>query len=261
MPRLRIHGTMNASTLQHHLDQRLHDLWELIFPAVCPLCGETSTDRTAENSAGCSSCRPKVAPRSLQKCSRCAAPVGPHLEHAGSCYHCRDERYRFSKVVSLGEYRDELRSAILCGKENYGGPTIAALTRLLANEVRTQFADPRFDWIVPVPQHWWSSLWRTHYSPETMAHLLSRELRIPCLMNRLRKVRWTLQQTDVTASERRRQLRNAFRASKRVQWGRVLLVDDVMTTGATCDRSARALLSAGASEVAIAVLARSVGGR
>jgi predicted amidophosphoribosyltransferase len=94
-----------------------------------------------------------------------------------------------------------------------------------------------------------------------LAEVLAKKLGVPRAERLLRRSRSTLRQFDLTPPERWKNVRGAFavRAGYHLRAAHVLLVDDVLTTGATCSEAARALRSAGAEQVTIAVLARAMG--
>jgi ComF family protein len=114
------------------------------------------------------------------------------------------------------------------------------------------------DVVVSVPLHWWRR-WRRGYNQSAaLARGIARHLQIPCFPSWLRRLRNTPDQTLQTPAGRRENVRGAFGARSRAHLkGRtVLLVDDVMTTGATANEAARALRAAGAARVVVAALAR-----
>jgi len=91
-----------------------------------------------------------------------------------------------------------------------------------------------------------------------MSRHLSKNLKIPLMLNVLRKTKETLPQTDVTGKERLKNVKNAFKVSSIVEGLNLLLVDDVITTGATVRECAKALIKAGAKSVTVVALARSM---
>jgi ComF family protein len=171
---------------------------------------------------------------------------------------CHGTPLRFDAVVALGAYRDDLRQAVLRMKQPEGDPLSGAVARLLwlrRGEELTRFAA---DLIVPIPMHWARRLRRGTNSPERMAAVLGRHLKRPVTSGLLRWRRKTKLQSELPPKERFRNVRDAFRIARGrgVEGARILLIDDVLTTGATCSEAARTLKRAGASMVGAAVVAR-----
>jgi ComF family protein len=160
----------------------------------------------------------------------------------------------FDAVYSYGSFEGTLRQLIHLFK--YGG--VQPLARVFGE--RMALALPRehsFDAIVPMPLHWWKR-WRRGFN---QADLLAREIgrrwnvRVRGVMLRTRA---TAPQAGLTNAQRRLNMRGAFRVKRGVRLDglRVLLVDDVFTTGATASACARALKRAGAKNVSLLTLAR-----
>lgn len=162
--------------------------------------------------------------------------------------------------MSLGVHDGPLRTAVLTAKQQHGAVLATALAELLFRRERTFFEQGDADVIVPVPHHWTDRVLKTHLPPETLAARLARLLKTPMSSHILAKVRRTPPQTALNHTERRNNLRGAFRLIGKpdLAGARVLLIDDVLTTGTTAHRAAALLKQAGAI-VNVAVLARGVG--
>ena len=136
-----------------------------------------------------------------------------------------------------------------------------AMGRLLVERRRERLAGVRADVIVPIPMFWGRRLGRGKNSPELLAGCLAKSLGVPLRTTILVRRRNTLPQAGLAPSRRFENVRGAFRVRRpdAVKDARVLLVDDVLTTGATCSEAADVLKQAGAAMVAVAVVARAEG--
>ena len=233
---------------------------DFVYPPRCLLCDDdlmSSADAAGSQLAFCADCYSKLSPAAGNECRRCGAPLGPYTVSEGGCPLCIREHFAFDEVIRLGVYRDELRTACLMAKNPAGALLGRALTDLLVEMKGTALAACPLDAIVPVPEHWLKRLVRPQYAAETIARELSRRLKVRLATGILAKQRWTPKQAKSSPGERRQQQRGAFCTSKRIslRGQAVLLVDDILTTGATADEAARMLKRAGAKRVVVAVLA------
>jgi ComF family protein len=151
-----------------------------------------------------------------------------------------------------------LREAILRTKSSAGEPLAEMLGRVLAERIAAATQAAGIDLVVPIPLHWRRRWVRRYNQAEAVARELAGSLGIPLLTACLRRVTTTVQHAQPSATARRDNVRGAFRHNPRasVASRKVLLVDDVMTTGSTADEAARELKRAGSVTVVAAVLAR-----
>ncbi len=133
-----------------------------------------------------------------------------------------------------------------------------AMGRLLHQTRMDELTGLQADLIIPIPMYWFRRLRRGTNSAEVLARCLGQKLGIPVHSRLLVRCRNTLPQSGLPPSRRFRNVRGGFRVRRthRLKHARVLLVDDVLTTGATASEVARVLKKAGASMVAVAVVAR-----
>jgi ComF family protein len=160
----------------------------------------------------------------------------------------------FDNAVCFGFYDGSLRRLIHLFK--YAG--MKPLARTLAGYLeRALSIDDRFDAVVAVPLHWRKKWARGFNQAELLARFIARHRGIP-LVNALRRKRSTGVQAGLAMAGRRRNVAGAFtaRLSADLKGKRILLIDDVMTTGATASACASALKRAGAASVSLATLAR-----
>jgi ComF family protein len=176
------------------------------------------------------------------------------LDHDGRCALCRLGLQGFDAVYSFGSYEGTLRKLVHLYK--YGGvrPLAARFGDCLG---RVLPREERFDMIVPMPLHWRKRWNRGFNQAELLAGEIARRWNAP-VRNAVRRVRATAPQAGLTNAQRRANVQGVFRANPRVRLDglRVLLVDDVITTGATASACARALKRAGAARVSLAAVAR-----
>ena len=201
--------------------------------------------------------RPSPAPLSAEYfCVQCRSPFRSRfpLDEQGRCALCRRGLRGFEAAYSFGFYEDELRELIHLFK--YGGVQALdqPLGRLLAQALPR---DLSIDLIVPMPLHWRKRWQRGFNQASLLARQIGRRTHLP-VRNALRRVRHTAAQAGLTNAKRRENVSGAFRAKSReiLSGKRILLIDDVMTTGATASACARALKTAGAKEVTLLTLAR-----
>lgn len=224
-------------------------LLNLLFPLACPVCGNDSDSH--RQSPVCLSCWNAIERYSGPACLICGLPVVSDV--AMHCESCLKTPPAFSKVIYYGIYDGTLRKTIHLLK--FKG--VKRLARPIA-ELLSKLSLPEADRIVPVPLH--SSRLREREFNQTalISRHLSRLNGIPLLLDVLKKERETLPQTDVTGKERLKNVKNVFTATQAVRGLRIIIVDDVITTGATVNECAKVLAKAGAESVTALALARSI---
>jgi predicted amidophosphoribosyltransferase len=151
----------------------------------------------------------------------------------------------------------------LAAKRPRSEEMVAALADLLWQREEEALRAARADLVIPVPHHWRENMAASPHAPETLAAVLSRRLRVDLATHILAKARRTDKQSELPSSRRRTNLKGAFHVPRRfhsdLDRRRILLVDDVLTTGTTADEATKALLAGSASSVAVTVIARALG--
>lgn len=224
---------------------------DLIWPRQCWVC-EAGCD-----AALCDQCRAELTSDTGPTCPRCSGTVGPHTDLTDGCPQCRGSRFHFDAAIRLGTYDGRLRDAVLRLKQASGEPLAEELGGLLATGRAKELGVHRPEVVVPIPLHWIRRWGRGYNQSESLARALADRLGLP-FRTWLVRTRPTPTQQVRSAAARWENVRGAFRTRHGVviPGARVLLVDDVLTTGATADAAATALRQAGAAQVVIAVLAR-----
>jgi ComF family protein len=193
---------------------------------------------------------------SREACAVCARPLSAHaLPKDYRCGACRGRPPAFDRLLALWSYRPPLDAVVRglkFGRLDYLGGHLAAT---LAEGMGERLAG--FDRVVPVPLHWRRHLSRGYNQAERIARPLAARLGLPCVALLSRR-RATPPQSLLGKTDRLANLRKAFRVPRpeRVRGLRILLVDDVATTGATLDAAAAALRNAGAAAITALVAGR-----
>lgn len=227
----------------------------LLFPPRCLACGgfeETTGDRlcfrcaTAMNEA-------RIAP----SCPTCAADVAPHEVKLDRCSQCRGHAMKVVGSVRVGSYRSSLGSLLRAYKYNQREELSPLLSRWLSEAIVAASWRDRVEGIVSVPTHWRRRITRSFHAADALASLAARRLDLPHLPL-LRRLRAGPRQVGLSVTRRAENVRGAFalRPGVSLREARLLLVDDVRTTGATLEECARVLRRAGAAEVYSAVICR-----
>lgn len=212
------------------------------IPNRCFLCGGASVlDLICER---CDALLPAADPD--RACPVCALPGS-----AGVCGRCQIRLPAFDATVAGFEYRFPLVEMIQSLK--YGRSL--ALARTLGRRLAAHACGP-WDAVVPVPIHPQRLRARGFNQAIEIARPIARQWRLPLLVDPVDRVRATPPQPGLTAAERARNLRGAFASNADLSGRSLLVVDDVMTTGATLDEFARVLKARGARQVVNLVVAR-----
>lgn len=231
-------------------------LLNLLFPPQCLNCDA----RVPTHGTLCLPCWQQIQFISDPMCECCGLPfdydIGSHALCA-SCLHIRplygraraafryDEHSR--RLITRFKYSDQTQLAKI-----YGVWLVKAGGELLAQT----------DIIIPVPLHYWRFLHRRFNQSALLAHIIAKKTEIKYLPNTLKRTRHTTQQTGLTRKQRETNVKGAFTINKRyayrIKGKNILLIDDVMTTGSTIEQCTKALLKAGAAQVNVLTLARTV---
>lgn len=192
----------------------------------------------------------------VPRCSRCGAVAAPTDD--ARC--CSGRRADWDGIVVLGAYGDELRAAILRAKRPAGDDLAAGLADLLHRKHADTLSAWQIDAVVPVPMHWLRRAARGVSAADEIGRRLAACLRVPCL-GMLHRHRRTTMQNMLPIERRRGNVRDAFRVRGRPSGRRILLVDDVVTTGGTLAECRRMLVAAGAAAVYVAAVAKAERGQ
>ncbi|HNQ23907.1 MAG TPA: ComF family protein [Phycisphaerae bacterium] len=248
---------MGLAWLQRWTGLGWHSLLDAVFPPRCLVC-ESSLPAGLTTVALCSDCRDEVqAERQRPYCPTCANSVAPYELSGGRCRECREVSLRVGGIVRVAGYRGPLGELMRAYKYHGQEAPGLLLAQWLAAAVQ---AAPWSGWVeavVPVPTHWRHRLRRPLHAAEELARHVARSAGLP-LVPLLRRRRGGPHQVGLPSAQRQPNVRGAFALEPGVQLetARLLLIDDVRTTGSTLEECAKVLLRAGAAEVYAGVVLR-----
>ena len=228
----------------------LNAILNLVFPADCVVCDQPITEWSS--GAVCTRCANQLEPTSAPFCQQCGSTQSvdeSDTDGSTPCRLCRAGLTRYGLGRSALAFDETLRAAIHHFKYN----DRVSLARPFGRAMRECFDSAPFTAtrVVPVPLH----RTRTRHRGYNQALLLALRLGLEVEAGLTRRVRPTATQTGLSRNQRIENVRNAFECRGPVK-GSYLIVDDVMTTGATINEVARMLLKNGASRVEVLTLTR-----
>ena len=227
------------------LNDRLRHALATLLPAGCALCGAAVPEDPV-----CAECAGDLPLPVSPCCPQCAEATTDHT----LCARCLAAPPAFDATVAAWPYAfpvDHLIQALKFRRQLTLAPWFAAQLQTLIGH-----GSHLIDAVVPMPLHRQRLADRGFNQSYEIARPLARWLDRPLLADACRRIRETSHQTSLDRSERQHNLADAFTCSEAVRDRSILLVDDVMTTGASAHAVALALRRAGASRVLVAVVAR-----
>ncbi len=208
----------------------------------------------------CENCKAKLPVILTPHCPICYRPIRTKGDKNRICGSCKlDSKKVVDKVVALYEFRDGARDLI----HGYKYDKYQFLSAFFAEELLKQVNKSELlegvDWIVSIPLHWTRKRWRGFNQAEKIARYVSKKTLIPLLSAKhFKRIKKTTPQVSLNANHRKKNIRGAFELKKKINFenSSVVLVDDVLTTGATSNECARIFKKAGVKKIMLLVLAR-----
>ncbi len=230
-------------------------LVDFVYPPLCPLCRAPSLS-TANGL--CQDCARVLIPISGPSCPVCGRQFRAEGTGDHKCGSCITEPPRFDTALSWGIYEQSLALAIKRYKFHDALGLGGLLSGLLQETYDRQPAAHEPDLLIPVPLHKRRLRERGYNQSALLGRSLARRRKIYCEANQLKRIRFTRPQVGLTLNQRKKNVEGAFKLerSERVKGLKVVLVDDVITSGATVMECAKVLKRAGAEEVHVLALAR-----
>lgn len=211
---------------------------EFLLPPICIVCSKEIKEALV-----CNDCLNNVQLIKPPLCPVCGRPI----DKTKTCSHCCYERNLdygraftlyippVDKMIHHLKYRQKTNLARFFG-------------RGMANILVSDFYLKQAEFLIPVPLFWWKKFCRGYNQADLLAEIIGTETKIEVL-NALRRIKNTKTQTKLKQEKRRENVKDAFVVTKDIRNKKVILIDDVMTTGATIKECARMLKESGAKEV------------
>ena len=244
------------------LKSAAYAVYDLVCPPECIWC-ERLIDPAEKF---CSNCAEKFVSR-YHRCQHCAMPM-PTVVPNSDCHRCRPMNWKFTRVYTLGPYGGERRDAVVLMKKPPFELLRRAVAGLMADMVMAELSEvpqnvEEKPLLIPVPNYWTHALGGAADSAGALAKHIGKRLEWDVKHRLVRRIRKTDKQGMLAWSERVANVRGAFEIldAKPLCGRHVMLVDDVLTSGATCGELSGRLRKAGARRVDILVAARGTGAK
>lgn len=242
----------------HRIHRQVREVTALALPDYCQLCDSFIPARFGGGLCrGCISSMQRIE----HACGRCGAPIPSVVGPVENCLHCRQGRWPAHRVHGFGVYQGTLSQAVVLMKQPGSEPLARSLGRLMGRWLRSLPDQQPFDWIIPTPKHWIQRLTRSHNSSELLAESIGPILKTPVDRHCLLRIRSTAKQGTLLRHERAENVRGAFKVGHptTVRGKRLLVIDDILTSGATAAEMVSVMYAAGAKQIEVACLARGIG--
>ncbi len=224
------------------MKQLIENILNVFYPRCCPVCQKILKD---QNRMICPECENKLHPVGHPRCFLCGKPVN----EGEYCRDCEKHPHLFDQGRGIFIYDELMRRSVTrykyYGCREYGDFYAAAMYRFGRNELLRW--KPQL--IVPVPVHKTKLRMRGFNQSQYLAEGISRYSQIPTDSDLVHKIHKTPSQKKLNAVQRRKNLETAFLVTRRIREKRILIVDDVYTTGSTMDAMAACLRKKGAEKI------------
>lgn len=223
-------------------------LVDMIFPPACPVCGTPLGYEQGKRRQICTGCVCKIEYLQEPCCMKCGKQLAD--ANAEYCYDCQRIKHDYNRGTGVYAYTDGIKQSLYRfkyqGKREYASFYGAEAARIC----NTLIARWNVDVIMPVPMYAAKQKKRGYNQAELIAVELGKNLNIPVDSGILIRSKKTIPMKELNDQERRKNIENAFNVTANVvKYKKILLVDDIYTTGATIDKCAEVLKKYGAEEI------------
>ena len=217
---------------------------DMVYPKTCPFCGKVPE----RGEMVCRKCRRGLTYIQEPRCMKCSKPILDVEEEY--CYDCRAKQHSYRSGRSVWVYDDTMRQSI--SRYKYQGSLEYVL--VYGEEIVKQYGEwirAHGEILVPIPLHKRKRRSRGFNQAEILADVIGKKLQLPVMRDVLLRNKDTLPQKELSDTERLKNLQEAFAVNKKQfsPVNKVMLVDDIYTTGSTIEACAKVLYEAGVKEV------------
>ena len=227
-----------------------------IFPSRCLSCHEL----ISEHGALCIKCWKSINFISTPICYKCGVPFEYNIGEQALCGRCMVQKPIYTEARAIFKYDENSKQQILALKYFDKTQLAPVFAKWLAR-ISHDYKD-KAHFIIPVPLHYFRLVYRRYNQASLLAKFLAKHIEIPIFYDALVRVKKTPTQYGLTRKQRDENMRGAFKVKpkhyQQLKGKSVILVDDVLTTGATLDACSRALHDAGVVDIFVVTLAHTV---
>ncbi len=208
---------------------------EYIYPSVCGMCDEINENYL------CTRCKEKLKGYLINKIEKCK----------------NDKSVYYDYKIKILKYENIIREKIIEYKFNEKTYMYSTLEKIILNDEKICSFLKKYDIIIPVPLYPKKKLERGYNQTELIAKKIAKDLQIKVDTKLLKKIIDTRKQSTLTKQERKSNVKDAFKlkSSKKIEGKKVILFDDIYTTGSTMNECSRIIKKSGAKEIAILTIA------
>ena len=240
-----------------YLCYMIREVVNLFYPALCHICGKKTI---LWNQNLCKDCLKKMKKRLPPFCIKCGRQLSGEAELQEKCSDCKKNNLYFDRVLSVFYYDDVLKELV----HNFKYKKLTSLTKefveLTLDFMREYAIGKKIDLVVSIPMHPLRLFKREINPSHILAKNIAKKLAVRYSGNLLKKTKNTPPQSKLTRAERMKNVKGSFSMQKNntpyVRHKKVLVVDDLFTTGSTVNECARVLKESGSSYVEVITLAR-----
>jgi ComF family protein len=225
-------------------------IFDIIYPVRCPVCGDIVIPKGTKI---CSHCEKKLQLITQPRCKKCSKPIEDDQKEY--CSDCERKNYHFDHGYSLWVYDSIMKKSISDFKYHHKKEYANYYIEKIVEGYKDNISRLAPDALVPVPIHISKYRERGYNQAEILAYGISKELDLPVISNLLVRNKKTLPQKQLSDKERLKNLKEAFILNDKVlddypkELKRVLLVDDIYTTGSTIEACANVLIKNGIENI------------